>query len=67
MPTISAPSVGSAPSINAPSQSTTSLNPDGTVRSTNNTQPTLKAYVVETEVTGMQNKINHLEQSAKHG
>lgn len=67
MPTISAPSVGSAPSINAPSQSTTSLNPDGSVRSNSTPQTTIKAYVVETEITGTQNQVSQIENSAKHG
>ena len=66
MPTVSAPSVGSTPTINAPSQSTTSLNPDGSVR-TNNTAPTsIKAYVVETEITGTQNQVSQIENLAKH-
>lgn len=67
MPAISAPNVGSAPTINAPSQSTTSLNPDGSVRSTNTTQPMIKAYVVETEITGTQNQVSQIENSAKFG
>lgn len=66
MPTVSAPSVGSTPTINAPSQSTTSLNPDGSVR-TNNTAPTsIKAYVVETEITGTQNQVSQIENLARH-
>ena len=66
MPTVSAPSVGSTPTINAPSQSTTSLNPDGSVR-TNNTAPTsIKAYVVETEITGTQNQVSQIENLAQH-
>ena len=66
MPTVSAPSVGSTPTINAPSQSTTSLNPDGSVR-TNNTSPTsIKAYVVETEITGTQNQVSQIENLARH-
>jgi hypothetical protein len=67
MPAISAPTVGTTPTINAPSQSTTSLNPDGSVRSTNTTPTSIKAYVVETEITGTQNQVSQIENLAKHG
>lgn len=67
VPTIAAPNVGSVPTINAPSQSTTSLNPDGSVRATNAPPTTIKAYVVETEITGTQNNVQQIESSAKHG
>lgn len=67
MPTVSAPTVGSTPTINAPSQSTTSLNPDGSVRSKNTTPTSIKAYVVETEITGTQNQVSQIENLAKHG
>jgi len=66
MPAISAPTVGTTPTINAPSQSTTSLNPDGSVRSTNTTPTSIKAYVVETEITGTQNQVSHIENLARH-
>ena len=66
IPSITAPSTGDAPTINAPSQSTTSLNPDGSVRSTNTTPTSIKAYVVETEITGTQNQVSQIENLARH-
>ena len=66
MAPISAPNVGTTPTINAPSQSTTSLNPDGSVRSTNTTPTSIKAYVVETEITGTQNQVSQIENLARH-
>lgn len=68
MPTISAPSVGNTPTINAPSTSTTSLNPDGTIRSTQpQSQPVIKAVVVETDITQSQNRVSTIENSSLHG
>lgn len=63
----SAPSTGTTPTLNAPSDSSTQLNPDGTVKSTTKTQPVIKAYVVETDITTSQNQITSLEQSSKFG
>ena len=56
----------SAPSINAPQNSNTQLNPDGTVNSgASKGTPVVKAYVVETEMTGTQNSVRQQEQQAK--
>jgi hypothetical protein len=66
VPTISAPSTGNAPSINAPSNSGTTLNPDGTVRNNNNNQQPIHAYVVETDITSTQYQIHTIQQNAIH-
>lgn len=65
---VSAPSGNtSAPTLNAPSTSTTQLNPDGTVRNNNNSpQQPIHAYVVEQDVTATQNRINVLQNAAIH-
>jgi len=55
------------PSINAPTSGNTQLNPDGTVQNNNsqNQTPVIKAYVVESEVTGSQKRVSSIESNAK--
>jgi len=54
-----------APSIAPPSNGSTMLNPDGTVKTQTNQQPMIKAVVVETDITKTQRNINSIETSAK--
>lgn len=62
---VSAPSTGSTPTLNAPSQSTTQLAPDGSiVNPTEQNQPAIKAYVVETEMTDTQKRVAQIEKTA---
>lgn len=63
IPTITAPSTGDAPAINAPSQSITSLNPDGTVKNQSN-NGSVRAFVVETDISTSQRRVNSIEASA---
>lgn len=59
-------SSASAPTINPPSNSTTELNPDGTVKTKQEIpQPVVKAVVVETDVTSSQKRVRQLEQQSK--
>ena len=55
------------PIINAPNSGSTQLNPDGSVNAPPNTQPNqnLKAYVVESEFTAIQNRVGAIENNAK--
>lgn len=63
----SAPSGGGVPTINAPRNFITDLNPDGTIKnqSQQNKQPTIKAVVVETDITGSQKRVSSIQESAK--
>jgi hypothetical protein len=58
---VSAPSSVSAPSINAPSTSTTLLNPDGTIRATNGDNNDIRVSVVESDITRRQRRVNVIE------
>lgn len=61
----SAPSI-SAPTVNAPNNSTTQLNPDGTVKQNDpDRAPAIKATVVETDVTNSQRRVGSIETNAK--
>ena len=52
--------------ISSPSNTNTLLNPDGTVKKlVDKTTPQIKAVVVETEMTGTQNRVASLEKAAK--
>lgn len=62
---MSAPSMPSPPTIAAPSSGLTELNPDGTIKKGGKTQPTVKAIVVETDITKSQKHITSLETRAK--
>lgn len=55
------------PTINSPSSSNTQLNPDGTVNTTGQqgSQLTVKAVVVETDITSTQGRVSALENNAK--
>lgn len=66
VPTVNAPSGQGVPNVNVPNTSSTQLNEDGTVRSTNN-QQTIRAYVVETDVTRSQSRVNSLETASLIG
>jgi hypothetical protein len=61
IPSITAPSTGAAPTINAPSSGTTSLNPDGTVNNQQGNNGSLRAFVVETDISTSQRRVNSLE------
>jgi hypothetical protein len=54
-----------APGIAPPSNGSTMLNPDGSVKAPTNQQPVIKAVVVETDITKTQRNINSIETSAK--
>ena len=58
---IVAPVTGTAPTINAPSSGTTSLNPDGTVNNQQGNNGSLRAFVVETDISTSQRRVNSLE------
>ena len=60
----SIPSV-SAPSIAPPSQGGTQLNPNGTIKQADNNTPTIKAIVVETDITKTQKKVGVIETNSK--
>jgi len=55
------PSTGTAPTINAPSSGTTSLNPDGTVNNQQGGNGSVRAFVVETDISTSQRRVNSLE------
>lgn len=63
-PSVTPPEV---PTINSPSSSNTQLNPDGTVNTTGQqgSQLTVKAVVVETDITSTQGRVSALENNAK--
>jgi len=63
IPTISAGGV-SAPSIAPPSQGSTQLNPDGSIKTPTTKQPIIKAVVVETDITKSQDRVSSIEKSA---
>lgn len=74
-PSISAPAAQSAPDLSSGQNvsqpavqlnkvGSTSLNPDGTVKQDNDKQPVVKAYVVETDITGNQKNIKDIEEKA---
>jgi len=58
----------SAPTINNPNSGQTSLNPDGTINNgqptTQPNTPTVRAYVVETEITSVQARIGRISSHA---
>lgn len=54
-----------APAIAPPSNGSTMLNPDGSVKAPTNQQPVIKAVVVETDITKTQRNINSIETSAR--
>lgn len=58
-----------APVVPSPNNSTTKIKDDGTVGTDKEriAQPTVKAIVVETDVTSSQKRINTIEESAKFG
>ena len=67
----SVPSIGagagggvSAPSIAPPSQGSTQLNPDGSIKAPTTKQPLIKAVVVETDITKSQDRVSSIEKSA---
>lgn len=56
----------SAPSVAPPTQGSTQLNPDGTIKAQSpSTQPVIKAIVVETDITKTQKKVGSIEANAK--
>jgi hypothetical protein len=61
-PSISLPS---PPTIAPPSQGGTDLNPDGTIKNKQSSQPVIKAFVVETDVTKTQKTVKQIEDKAK--
>lgn len=68
VPTLTATSGGAPPTINAPQNSTTKLNPDGTVVTPPTTKtPVVKAIVVESEMTTTQNRISTITEQATFG
>jgi hypothetical protein len=52
--------------LNPQPQASTLLNPDGTPVNPNKEQPIVKAYVVETEMTSSQQKIQSIENRSKY-
>jgi hypothetical protein len=61
---IGVPSI-SAPTIAPPSQGSTQLNPDGSIKTPTATkQPIIKAVVVETDITKSQDRVSSIEKSA---
>jgi len=58
---IAAPVTGTTPTINAPSSGTTSLNPDGTVNNQQGNNGSVRAFVVETDISTSQRRVNSLE------
>ena len=69
-PSLDIPSGGADASgginINPQPQASTLLNPDGTVVNPNKEQQPIKAYVVETEMTSSQNRIQSIENRARY-
>lgn len=64
---VSAPISGGIPNLNPQPQSSTLLNPDGTVYNPNAQQPQpVKAYVVETEMTTAQQRIRSIEERSRY-
>lgn len=62
---IPSPASIEAPAINAPENSSTLLNPDGSVQqNNNNAPPTVKAIVVETDIRQTTNRVNAVEEQA---
>ena len=64
----SAPSLGSAGGgvpITPPSNGSTLLNPDGSIKGVDKTAPTVKAVVVETDITKTQKRVGSIETKAK--
>ena len=57
--------VPSPPNIAPPSQGSTALNADGTVKNNNTSTPTIKAVVVETDITKTQNKVSTIESNSR--
>lgn len=55
----------SAPSISPPTQGSTQLNSDGTVKNTQQQQPVIKAVVVETDITSKQKNIVSIQEKSK--
>lgn len=62
VPSIAMPS---PPSVSPPQNESTSLNPDGTVKSNKKETPTVIAKVVETDVTSSQKRVDRIETSAR--
>jgi len=61
---VSAPSTGSVPTVNAPTQQTTQLSPTGQVLNPSEQTQPMRAYVVETEITGTQKNVGRIKQQA---
>lgn len=62
------PSLGSAGGgvpITPPSNGSTLLNPDGSIKGVDKTAPTVKAVVVETDITKTQKRVGSIESKAK--
>ena len=57
--------VPSAPNIEPPRQGSAQLNADGSVKQNNDTTPTIRAVVVETDVTKVQNKVSSIESNSR--
>ena len=58
-------SIPQPPTIAPPSQGGTDLNPDGTIKNKTSSQPVIKAFVVETDVTKTQKTVKQIEDKAK--
>ena len=58
-------SIPQPPTIAPPSQGNTDLNPDGTIKNKQSSQPVIKAFVVETDVTKTQKTVKQIEDKAK--
>jgi len=54
-----------APRISPPTQGSTQLNADGSIKQNNNASPVVKAIVVETDITKTQKRVNTLEVNSK--
>lgn len=61
---VSAPSTGSVPTVNAPTQQTTQLSPTGQVINPTEQNQPMRAYVVETDVTRSQQNVSRIQQQA---
>lgn len=57
-------SSASAPTINAPQNSNTLLNPDGSVQQNNNSQQPIKVFVSEGDIREKQNRVDVLEEQS---
>jgi len=63
--TASLGSAGGGVALEPPSSGSTSLNADGTIKAAmGNSQPTIKAVVVETDITTSQKRVNTIEERA---